>query len=321
MTNRNLKSIMRSVTILLLLLSPLSAGNSQARQHCSSPFITMPRDSHEDSSRQSDILYNAVPKGNVIKEKLFINGSKGKLSLIVNRPDHAHGRIPTAILMHGFGGNKNADLMVALSDSLLRHGIATVRFDFNGHGESEGKFEDMTVPNEIEDAKEVYRYVCAQQWADTTRIALAGHSQGGVVASMLAGELGANRIAAVALLAPAAVLRDDAIRGNTMGATYDPLNPPATIELFGGRLKLGAAFVRTAFRLPIYETAAHYKGPACIVHGTGDRIVPYTYGERYHQLWKGSEYHELPGFDHGFTQNQPRAVKLVADFIAKHIEL
>lgn len=92
-------------------------------------------------------------KAKAVEEKLNIPGSKGLLSAIVSRPEGATGRIPTAIIMHGFSSNKNTQLMTLLSDSLLRHGIATVRFDFNGHGESEGKFEEMTVPNEIEDAK------------------------------------------------------------------------------------------------------------------------------------------------------------------------
>ena len=105
--------------------------------------------------------------------------------------------------------------------------------------------------------------------------------------------------------------------GNTMGAVYNPLDPPATIALMGGRLKLGADYVRTAFRLPIYETAGRYQGPACIIHGTGDRVVPYTYGERYHELWKGSEYDELPGFDHGFSQDVYRVAELTALFLAK----
>ncbi len=258
-------------------------------------------------------------KAKAVEEKLTIPGSKGLLSAIVSRPEGATGRIPTAIIMHGFGSNKNTQLMTLISDSLLRHGIATVRFDFNGHGESEGKFEEMTVPNEIEDAKKVYAYVCSQPWADSTRVALIGHSQGGVVASMTAGELGEKRVAAVALLAPAAVLREDAIRGNTFGATYDPLDPPAVIPLMGGHLKLGGDYVRTAFRLPIYETSAGYHGPACIVHGTGDRVVPYTYGERYHNLWQGSEYDELPGFDHGFSQDPYRAVELVSEYVAKNI--
>jgi hypothetical protein len=78
------------------------------------------------------------------------------------------------------------------------------------------------------------------------------------------------------------------------------------VQLFGN-LKLGREYIKTAFSLPIYETAAGYHGSACIIHGTGDRVVPYTYGERYHELWKGSELDILDGFDHGFSQNVYRA--------------
>ena len=59
------------------------------------------------------------------------------------------------VLCHGFGGSKDNQLFELIADSLQRHGIASVRFDFNGHGESEGRFQDMTVPNEIEDTKKV----------------------------------------------------------------------------------------------------------------------------------------------------------------------
>lgn len=51
----------------------------------------------------------------------------------------------------------------------------------------------MTVANEIEDAKKVYEY--ARSLDFVSDIALLGHSQGGVVASMVAGELGAENIA------------------------------------------------------------------------------------------------------------------------------
>ena len=204
-----------------------------------------------------------------------------------------------------------------IADSLCQHGIASIRFDFNGHGQSEGEFVDMTVPNEIEDAQKVFEYVRDLRYVDG--VALVGHSQGGVVASMLAGQLSADDIAAVALMAPAAVLRDDAIRGNTMGATYNPLDAPEYVELYGG-CKLGRNYITSAFRLPIYETAAKYTGPALIVHGTADRVVPYTYGIRYHQLWKDSEYVELDDHDHGFSQNVYRATRIVSDFLIKTLK-
>ena len=47
--------------------------------------------------------------------------------------------------------------------------------------------------------------------------------------------------------------------------------------------------------------------------------MPYTYGERFHNIWKGSEYDELPGFDHGFGQDLYRAVELVSEYLAKNI--
>ena len=119
-------------------------------------------------------------------------------------------------------------------------------------------------------------------------------------------------------MAPAAVLRDDAIRGSTMGKTYDPYDDMEYVDLWGK--KLGRDYIKTAFRLPIYETAAHYHGPALIIHGTADRVVPYTYGLRYHQMWKGSEYEELEKFDHGFSQNVWRASRLASDFLIKTLK-
>ena len=252
-------------------------------------------------------------------EKLTIQGSVGKLSVVVQTPEGlADGqKCPVVIMMHGFMGNKDGMMEKIAGDMLAQQGIATVKFDFNGHGESEGDFTNMTVPNEIEDAKLVYEYVKSLPFAGD--VALTGHSQGGVVASMTAGDLGAEGVKCVLLLAPAAVLRDDAIRGSTMGARYNPLDPPASVQLFPGK-NLGGEYIRTAFSLPIYETAKKYTGPACIIHGTGDQVVPYTYGERYHYIWPGSELHILPAADHMFSKDMQQVVDLMVNFLVKHLK-
>ena len=251
-------------------------------------------------------------------ENVTIQGSKGKLAAYLTTPDGlADGeKCPVAILMHGFMGNKEGILEKLTAEKLASLGVASVRFDFNGHGKSEGRFQDMTVPNEIEDAKCVYEYAASLPFAGV--IALTGHSQGGVVAAMTAGDLGVDRVKCVVLLAPAAVLRDDAIRGSTMGARYNPLDPPELIPLFGDK-KLGGEYIRTAFNLPIYETARKYTGPACIIHGTGDQVVPFTYGERYHEIWPGSELHILPAADHGFSRDMQKAVDLMVDFLIRNL--
>ena len=248
-------------------------------------------------------------------ESVVIDGDHGKLQAVIHKPQLKSGeRVPMVLLCHGFMGNKDGALENRIANLLSERGIASIRFDFNGHGQSEGRFQDMTVPNEIVDAKKVIDYVSALPYVSS--VAISGHSQGGVVAAMTAGELGSDKIKAVVLLAPAAVLRDDAIRGSTMGATYDPFNLGEYVELFRG-LKLGAEYIRTAFSLPIYETSAQYDGPALIIHGTGDRVVPYTYGERFHQIWPKSKLQIIDRADHGFSKEIEQVATSTAEFLSQ----
>lgn len=260
-----------------------------------------------------------VKESHATTENITIQGSRGKLAATLETPALKAGeKCPIVIICHGFGGNRNGGLTSDVAVQLPKDGIATLRFDFNGHGESEGKMEDMTVLNEIEDAKCAYQYAASLPFVDTDKIGMLGHSQGGVVTSMVAGELGYKKLAAAVLMCPASVLRDDCIRGNLMGSMYNPLNPPE--KVMTGTKCIGREFIRTTFTLPIYETAERYHGKACIIHGTGDRVVPYTYGIRYHEIWPGSEYHELPGFDHGFYPDPQKAIKIAVDFLEKALK-
>ena len=90
--------------------------------------------------------------------------------------------------MHGFKGDLGYDdskILYALSHYLNDQGLPTIRFDFDGCGKSDGKFEDMTVYSKILDGIKILDYV--RNTVRAKHIYLVGHSQGGVVASMLAG--------------------------------------------------------------------------------------------------------------------------------------
>ncbi len=247
-----------------------------------------------------------------IQENVKIDGDHGKLDAIIQTPLLNKGqKVNMVIICHGFMSYKNDPLLTSLADSLESRGIASIRFDFNGHGNSEGRFQDMTVPNEITDAAKVLEYASSLDYVE--KIGVAGHSQGGVVTVMLAGQQGIDKITAIALMAPAAALRDDALRGSTFGKMYDPQNPPEEIELMGGK-KLGGNYVRTAVDLPIYETAMKYYGKAYIVHGRADRLVPYTYGERFKEQMRHAEFHLMEGMDHGFSHHQAEVAHMVAEY-------
>lgn len=216
-----------------------------------------------------------------------------------------------AILMHGFTANRNTPLLQQLADELRDLNVASVRFDFNGHGESDGEFKNMTVVNEIEDAKAILDYVHTDP--HVRNIFLVGHSQGGVVTSMLAG-LYPDLIKRVVLLAPAASLKDDALNGNTQGSIYDPHHIPETVRLRDK--KLGGFYLRTAQVLPIYEIAGRFTGPVAVIVGDHDEVVDPKYGKKYLDYYQQASLHQIANGDHSFTgEFQAEACKLATDFL------
>ena len=216
-----------------------------------------------------------------------------------------------AIIFHGFTANRNTSLLREIANSLRDENIASVRFDFNGHGDSDGKFENMTVLNEIEDANAILNYVKTDP--HVRNIYLVGHSQGGVVASMLAG-LYPDLIKKVVLLAPAATLKGDALEGNTQGVTYNPDHIPDRLPFKD--LTLGGFYLRIAQQLPIYEVSAQFTKPVCLIHGTDDTVVSPNASKQYDQIYQNCTLHLIEGADHCFSDSyQKNAVNLTTDFL------
>lgn len=144
--------------------------------------------------------------------------------------------------------------------------------------------------------------------------------QGGVIAGMLAGELESSPLKpkCIVLLAPAAVLKDDAIAGQCMGSKYDAANPPEYVNVMFH--KLGRKFILAAQKLPIYETSCQYSGRVSIVHGKLDKIVPYSYGERYHNGYKDCVLHLLDDEGHFLRKNKQQVIGLVANFMRENLK-
>ena len=241
---------------------------------------------------------------------LTLQGDHGKLAAVMHAPNTKQ-KYPLVLILHGFNASKDMELLTELSDQLNAQGIATFLFDFNGHGQSEGSFLDMTIPNELQDARRVYDYVSKLPQVES--VSLAGHSQGGVIAAMLAGELGAEKIKSVVLMSPAPELKDDTAKGDLFGVRYDPNNVPEYITLPTG-LKVGRAFLETTPHLPVYEVSSRYTGPVMVLHSADDQLVPYQYGVRMSECYKNGRLVTLHGFDHNFTQNTPLADQVVTDF-------
>ncbi len=247
-----------------------------------------------------------------------VSGPQGTLSMVLTLPegfDPDTDKCPMVILMHGIFSSKDYVPMPSLAKGLAAEGIASIRFDFNGHGKSEGRMEEMTVDKEIADAMAVWNYARALPYV--SHIGFLGHSQGGVIASMTAGILaseGGEAPAAMVLIAPGSVIKDACQAGTFFNARFDPADPPELIRCWG-IMKLGREYLIKTQELDIYGTASAYKGPVRILHGTKDKIVPMWCSEKYLETYgDSSELITIKGENHTISNKRKETVALSVAF-------
>lgn len=224
------------------------------------------------------------------------------------------GPAPLVLMLHGFGGcmdTRPGGWFQEWSDMLTAAGLATLRFDFNGHGQSEGDFSAMTPYNEIEDASVFLRY--ALSLPDVTEVYLLGHSQGGVIAGMLAGYYH-DAVKKLVMLMPAASLKEDAIEGTCFGQKYDPQRIPETVQI--GDRQVGGLYYRIAQLLPIHEVTAQFKGPALAFIGGQDGVLRPETIRRYGKMMPNCRVVEFATLDHGLGgAEHDEAVRMAVAFL------
>jgi hypothetical protein len=104
------------------------------------------------------------------------------------------GPFPAVILITGSGAqNRDEELMghkpfLVLADYLTRRGIAVLRCDDRGFAKSTGTFSTATTLDFVTDVSAEFDFLKRQKEIDTTKIGLAGHSEGGLIGPILASE-------------------------------------------------------------------------------------------------------------------------------------
>lgn len=231
-------------------------------------------------------------------------------------------KCPVAIIFHGFMSNRgngvDHGMFDKLAEEFVKRGIAAVKFDFDGHGESDGEFCDMNVYSEILDASKIIDYVRALPFV--TEIYIVGHSQGALVGGMMAGYY-REIIKKLAMLAPAATMKDDAQVGSCFGTPYDKVNVPDYFPVQNDRgehFQVGGLYFRIARTLPIYDTTSMFKGKTLIIHGTNDDVVGVDGAKKYTEYMPDAELVLIDGENHGLCEfSLDRVVTMVADFFAE----
>jgi hypothetical protein len=103
---------------------------------------------------------------------------------------------PAVVLISGSGPQDRDEFgwehrpFLVLADYLTRHGIAVLRYDDRGTDQSTGKYPGATVEDFARDTSAAVTFLRAHDRIDASRIGLVGHSEGGLVAPIVANQRG-----------------------------------------------------------------------------------------------------------------------------------
>ena len=225
------------------------------------------------------------------------------------------GREPGVLWLQGFKSDMLSTKASALSAWAAQQGIALTRFDYSGHGQSDGRFEDGTIGRWIEEARAVLDRLA------TGRQVLVGSSMGGYIALVLLRRLmlehpaAAARIAGLVLIAPAWDMTEQLM--------WQRFPEPVRRELmdkgvwlrpsqYGEPYPISRALIEDGRRHLIGSTSWNPGRPVVVMHGRLDPDVPFTHSEALIGRLRGGTARlvEVPDGEHRLSRPQDIALLL-----------
>lgn len=247
---------------------------------------------------------------------IFLNSKGDRLSgiLAVVNSDLT---TPTIILAHGFTSHKNGtskDISVLLN----KMGINTLRFDFYGHGESEGKFEDITLSEGTHDVLQAIEFVKSRGFI---KIGLFGTSFGGSCSIMAA-----SRIKDLWLLALRSPVSDYYLKELIQKSKKELIDwREKGYRMYkkadGKELRLNYSFFEDMKNNRGLEAALNIEIPTMIVQGDLDTSSLLIFNDMLVKVIPDSELKVIKGGDHTFSnpEHYQEALNILLEFISRNI--
>jgi alpha/beta superfamily hydrolase len=205
------------------------------------------------------------------------------------------------IASHGLLSSKDSEKYIALGERLSKEGMAMLRFDFRGIGESEGRLDDDSVSRRITDLGAAINFMLTRAGLGR-RIGLVGSSLGGYVSLFKAAI--DKEIRALAIWSTPFHLDD-------LGSKEQEEDYPLPGKVFFDDLprhRLGAVLSKI---------------PSCmVIHGEKDELVPVDQAwEIFQGLDSPKEIHVIESADHRLTQpvHRQRAMDLTVEWLKKFL--
>lgn len=207
-------------------------------------------------------------------------------------PDAASAKnpVPLLVMFHGFTGTLSEKhfLLSRLSRAVVEAGVATLRLDFGGSGESDGSFYDMTPLTEVEDGQAILAYGCSLPAVNRERVGLLGFSLGGFVAVNVAARE-QERLERLVLVSPGAITHKKMERSIAECG-----------HALRGSLEVSPQFVVDGYALDPFVAARSFTRPVSLIQGTADTAVPPQTACEYQTAFADAELTFVEGADHAY---------------------
>jgi pimeloyl-ACP methyl ester carboxylesterase len=181
-------------------------------------------------------------------ESVLIPSIGFNLAGTITRPKAA---VAPAVILIGGSGPTDRDETVAgipifgqLARDLVAAGFAVVRYDKRGVGQSGGRAESATIADYAEDARQALLWLEKQKGIDKDRIALVGHSEGGLVAMLTAGRERGKVAALVLLGTPSASGKEIVLEQQKYMLSKMPIDDAQRQEKIALQEKINAAVIK-----------------------------------------------------------------------------
>ena len=222
-----------------------------------------------------------------------------------------------AVFAPCFTCTRQSKAAVAVSRGLARRGVACLRIDFTGLGESGGEFAEAGFASDVAD---VVAAADAMHRRFGGRLLLVGHSLGGAAVLGAAERIGADRVAAIATIGTPADVPH--VLGNIKGDLAAIEHEGEGEVTIGGRaFRLEKEFLERTRQADLLGAVARLREPLLICHSPTDDVVGIENAARlFEAAMHPKSFLSLDGADHLLLDQQDAdfAAAVIAAWAARY---
>ncbi len=199
------------------------------------------------------------------------------------------GREPTVVFLPGFGSDMSGEKATSLATFCSNVGQAMLRFDYSGHGESDGRFEEGTIGQWTDDALAVMDAVSAGP------LLLVGSSMGGWIA-LLAALARPERVAGIVGIAAAPDFTEILMWQSMTFEERDRLMADGVVfapNRYGPPTPITRALIEDGRKHLLLDRPIPLTCPVRLLHGQNDQDVPWELSLRIAERLESTDVHVI----------------------------